>query len=83
MASPSVGTMEITKYTALHLRDSLDVLAGHRLLSPVTSSATVKIIAFNYKPQTFHMGNLRPALHLCAFARQLSYLQLGCKLPFC
>lgn len=55
--------MEITKYTALHLRDSLDVLAGHRLLSPVTSSATVKIIAVKYKPQTFSMVDLRLALH--------------------
>lgn len=55
--------MEITKYTALHLRDSLDVLAGHQLLSPVISSATVKIIAFKDKLQTFSMVNLRLALH--------------------
>lgn len=63
LASPSVGTMEITKYTALHLRDSLDVLAGHHLLSPVTSSATVKIIALKYKSQTFSMVNLKLVLH--------------------
>lgn len=61
--------MEITKYTALHLRDSLGVLAGHHLLSPVASCATVKTVAFKYKPQTFHMVNLRLALHPSAFCK--------------
>lgn len=35
----------------------LDVLAGHQLLSPVISCATIKIIALKYKPQTFSMGD--------------------------